>query len=58
LIQVWHFQPGKSAVASFEPVFFNNLVMVLDGYFVHRSGTPEGKDGNALNELHFCKTTV
>jgi hypothetical protein len=33
----------KSSVDSFEPLFFNNLVVVLDGYFVHRSRTLEGR---------------
>jgi hypothetical protein len=41
----------RTAFESFEPLFFNNLTLVLDSYFVHRTRALEGKDGNPLNEV-------
>ncbi len=42
----------KAALEPFETLFFNNLTLVLDRYFVHRLAGPnyEGKNGNPLNE--------
>lgn len=40
-----------SAIESFASIFFNNMVLVLDHFFVHRLRTVEGKDGNPLNEV-------
>ena len=42
-------QKVDSALKAFEALFFNNLTLVLDRYFVHRLRMVTGKDGNALN---------
>jgi hypothetical protein len=39
------------AIDTFEPLFFRNLVLVLDQFFAHRTPELEKKDGNALNEV-------
>ena len=43
--------PVEFAMASFEPAFYNHMVLALDGYFSNRARNKEGKDGNPLNEV-------
>lgn len=40
-----------AALGSFETIFFNNMVLVLDRLYVHRVRMVTGKDGNPLNEV-------
>lgn len=44
-------QKLQSTMEDFEGVFFNNLTLVLNRYFLHRFRMVSGKDGNPLNEV-------
>lgn len=42
----------------FESLFFNNMILVLDRYFVHRIRTVTGKDTNPLNEVEMLSDSI
>ena len=49
----------QEAVEQFEAPFFNDMVIVLDRYFVHRIRPVTGKDGNPLNEVELlCDSLI
>ena len=49
---------GPAALDTFEPLFFNNMALALDRYFVHRIRPVTGKDGNPLNELEMVAESL
>ena len=50
----------RSALEPFEALFFNNMTLVMDRYFVHRlaGADYEGKDGNPLNEVRIVADSL
>lgn len=49
---------NRRAVADFEPLFLNHLLLALDHYFCHRCPAVEGTDGNALQEMRLLCTSI
>ena len=48
----------NSAIGSFDPLFYNNMVLILDALFVHRARALEKKDGNPLNEVRVVCNSI
>jgi hypothetical protein len=48
----------QPALAAFEPLFCDNMILALDRRFVHRFRAVTGKDGNPLNEVELLADSV
>jgi hypothetical protein len=47
-----------AALEAFEPLLFNNMIIVLDRYFVHRLRMVTGKDTNPINEVELLTESL
>jgi len=45
-------------IEAFERPFLNNMVLLLDAMFVHRTRSIEGKDGNPLREVRMLSNSI
>jgi hypothetical protein len=50
--------PQGMASSELESVYFNNLVIVLEACFVHRTRALELKDGNPANEVRLLAASL
>ena len=48
----------RAALKALEALYFNDMVIVLDRYFVHRIRPVTGKDGNPLNEVELLADSL
>jgi hypothetical protein len=48
----------KAALHAFEPLFINNMILVLDRYFVHRVRAVTGKDTNPISEVELLSDSL
>jgi hypothetical protein len=46
------------ALDALEPVYFNNMTIALDRYFIHRLRFVAGKDSNPLNEVELLADSL
>ena len=49
---------GDTALRTFEATYFNDLTIVLDGYFVHRLRMVTGTDGTPMNEVEMLRDSL
>jgi hypothetical protein len=49
---------ASSTFDEFEAVYFNNMALVLDRYFIHRIRPVTGKDANPINELELLADSL
>jgi hypothetical protein len=47
-----------SALGALESVYFNNMTIALDRYFIHRLRIVAGKDSNPLNEVELLADSL